>query len=71
MSQELISHSEDLNQLVRDGYEIEVRAGYLILHRVPYVTSKRNVEYGQLICPLAVQGLKTLPPPDHQCKYNL
>ncbi len=61
MSQEQISRREDLKRLVKDGHEIEVRSGYLILHRVPYVTSERTVKHGQLVCPLAVDG----PPPDH------
>ena len=65
MSQELISHSEDLTRLIDEGYEIEIRAGYLILHRVPYVTSERAVKYGQLVCSLAVNGSETGPPADH------
>ena len=65
MSQELISHSEDLKRLVDEGYEIEIRAGHLILHRVPYVTSERAVKYGQLVCTLAVNGSQTGAPPDH------
>ena len=65
MSQELISRREDLERLVEDGYEIEVRSGYLVLHRVPYVTSERTVKYGQLVCPLTVDGSETGPPPDH------
>ena len=65
MSQELISHSEDLTRLIDEGYEIEIRAGYLILHRVPYVTSERAVKYGQLVCSLAINGSETGPPADH------
>ena len=65
MSHELISRREDLKRLVEDGYEIEVRSGHLILHRVPYVTRDRTVKYGQLICPLAIDGLEAGPPPDH------
>ena len=61
MSRELISHRDDLKRLVDDGYEIEVRSGHLILHRVPYVMCERTVKYGQLVCPLTVDG----PPPDH------
>ena len=61
MSQEQISRREDLKRLVEDGYEIEVRSGHLVLHRVPYVTSERTVKYGQLVCPLTVDG----PPLDH------
>ena len=65
MSQELISRSEDLTRLVDEGYEIEIRAGHLILHRVPYVNGEVVVRYGQLICPLAVDGPGTGTPPDH------
>ena len=65
MSQELISRREDLKRLVEEGYEIEVRSGHLLLHRVPYVTSERTVKYGQLVCPLTVDGSETGPPPDH------
>lgn len=65
MSQELISRRADLKRLVEDGYEIEVRSGHLVLHRVPYVTSSRTVKYGQLVCPLAINGWEAEPPPDH------
>ena len=61
MSPELISRREDLKRLVEEGYELEVRSGYLVLHRVPYVTSERAVKYGQLVCPISETG----PPPDH------
>lgn len=61
MSPEQISHREDLQRLAEEGYELEVRSGYLVLHRVPYVTSERTVKYGQLVCPLTETG----PPPDH------
>ena len=65
MSPELISRREDLKRLVEEGHELEVRSGYLILHRVPYVTSERTVKYGQLVCPLTVAG----PPPDHTAYF--
>ena len=61
MSPELISHRADLQRLVAEGYELELRSGYLVLHRVPYVTSERTVKYGQLVCPVAETG----PPPNH------
>ena len=61
MSREQISRREDLQRLVEEGYELEVRSGYVVLHRVPYVTSERTVKYGQLVCPLVESG----PPPDH------
>ena len=65
MSQEQISRREDLKRLVEDGYEIEVRSGHLILHRIPYVTSEQTVKYGQLACPISETG----PPPDHTMHF--
>ena len=56
MSQELISRRADLQQLVDEGYELEIRSGYVVLHRVPYVTSERTVEYGRLACPITESG---------------
>ena len=61
MSPELISRRDDLQRLVSEGYKVELRSGYLILHRVPYVTGERIVQYGQLVCPITEKG----PPPDH------
>ena len=61
MSLEQISLREDLQRLVDEGYELEVRSGYLVLNRVPYVNSERIVRHGQLVCTLTETG----PPPDH------
>ena len=65
MSPELISRREDLKRLVEEGYELEVRSGHLVMHRVPYVTRERTVKYGQLVCPIAETG----PPPDHTMQF--
>ena len=62
MSRELISHRDDLKRLVEEGYNLEVRSGYLILRNVPYVTSTKDVKHdGELVCALVEAG----PPPDH------
>jgi len=65
MSREQISRREDLQQLVAEGYDLEVRSGHLVLRRVPYVTSERTVKYGQLVCPFVETG----PPPDHTMSF--
>ena len=65
MSPELISRRDDLQRLVAEGYKLEIRSGYLILHRVPYVTAERIVQYGQLVCPISEEG----PPPDHTAYF--
>ena len=38
MSRSMIIRSPDLKQLEDEGYEIEIRGGYLMLKGVPYVT---------------------------------
>ena len=65
MLHELISRSEVLQRLVNDGYEIEIRSGHIIMNRVPYVTSKRVVKFGKLICALTRNGSEIGRPVDH------
>lgn len=70
MLQELISHNHDLQALVNDGYEVEIRAGHLVLHRIPYVTSERKVRYGELVAPLTINGQEIGPPQDHTVYFR-
>jgi hypothetical protein len=65
MSHKLISHSPDLKKLVDEGFEVEVRAGYLLIHHVPYVNSGREIRYGTLASDLATAGERTGPPRPH------
>lgn len=66
MPQPLISHSPDLTQLRDEGYDIEVRAGHLLVKGVPYVNGRREVRRGTLVTPLGeVSGDITRPPGDH------
>ena len=70
MSHELISHNPDLQQLVDEGYEIEIRAGHLILHRIPYVTNEREVRFGDLVTPITINGQDIGPPQDHTAYFR-
>ena len=65
MSHSLISLSPDLKRLEDDGYEIEVRGGYLLLKHVPYVTEDRVIRYGVIISALALAGDVTAKPDSH------
>lgn len=42
MLQRLLDHSEDLRKLVNEGYELEVKGSYVMVHHVPYVTKTRT-----------------------------
>ena len=70
MSQELISLNHDLKELVNDGYEVEIRAGHLVLHRIPYVISERRVQFGELVAPLTINGQEVGPPEDHTIYFR-
>jgi hypothetical protein len=66
MSLELISHSPDLQRLQNEGYNIEVRAGHLLVRDVPYVNRDREVKYdGILVSKLELAGDVTTKPTDH------
>lgn len=63
MSQQLISHSQDLSRLRQEGYDIEIMSGHLLLKSVPYVNSNREVRRGMLVAPLGdVSGDVTRQP---------
>lgn len=66
MSQKLINRNSDLQRLQNEGYEVEVRQGYLILHSVPYVNSRREVVMGAVVTDLTLSGEQTQRPADHQ-----
>lgn len=66
MSEKLINRSPDLKRLRDEGYEVEVRHGYLIIHSVPYVNSRREVALGKVVTNLTLSNDKTTRPGDHQ-----
>ncbi|MCE7977116.1 MAG: ThiF family adenylyltransferase [Nitrospira sp. NTP1] len=66
MSARLIARSADLKRLQDEGYEIEVRSGFLIVRSVPYVTSRRTVDRGTVVTDLALNDDITQKPKDHQ-----
>ena len=46
MSRRPIARSPDLLRLQNEGYDIEVRGGYLLVRDIPYVNSHRAVQRG-------------------------
>lgn len=56
MSHSLISRSPDLKRLRDEGYEVEVRAGYLLVHSVPYVNALGETAFGTLVSDLVLAG---------------
>lgn len=70
MSRQLIARSPDLKRLQDEGYHLEVRSGYLLLHDVPYVTASREVRRGTLASTLALAGDLTARPDTHVAFFS-
>jgi molybdopterin/thiamine biosynthesis adenylyltransferase len=65
-----IDRSPDLLRLRTDGYNIQVTsAGFLLVHGIPYVNSRREIAYGVLGSNLDLAGDITTPPQDHTAKF--
>lgn len=65
MSHRLISLNEDLKRLRDEGYNIEIRSGYLLLKDIPYVNANKEIRQGTLVAALTTSGDKTMRPKNH------
>lgn len=69
MSHELISRSPDLKHLQDEGYNLEIKSGYLLVKDVPYVNSNKEVKYGTLVSKLDLAGNVTKRPDNHVVNF--
>jgi len=69
MQQQQINRSQDLKRLRDEGFEIEVKGGYLIVHHIPYVNSNREVKFGKLISTLTLNNDVTVKPDNHVISF--
>ncbi len=60
-----IARSPDLARLREEGFEIDVRDGYVVVANVPYLNADRQVQRGLMAIALTTSGDRTGPPPDH------
>jgi hypothetical protein len=65
-----LSLSPDLLRLRETGYNIQIRAGYLVIRDVPYVNSTRRICRGILVTALELAGDRTTEPTDHKIMFN-
>ncbi len=79
MSRRLINLNPELQRLINEGYEIELRPGYLLVHSVPYVNSKKELAYGVIVSELTTSSPDVLGRPcthqvhfigEHPCKAD-
>ena len=69
MSQPLISRSPDLKKLQDEGYDVEIRSGYLLIKDVPYVNANKEVTVGTLVSTLTLAGDITTTPDTHVAMF--
>lgn len=70
MSSLLISRSADLARLREEGFNLEARDGVLLVHDVPYVSSRKEVTRGTLVAKLTLAGDRTGKPEDHVAYFK-
>ncbi len=71
MSAQLVSLNPDLKRLRDEGYEIEIStSGFVLLHNVPYVNSRRQVARGTLASALTLAGDRTVRPSSHTVLFT-
>lgn len=69
MPQQLISRNPDTKRLRDDGYDVDVKHGYLVMGHVPYVNAKKQVAYGTLVSELSLAGDVTIAPTTHVAMF--
>src|SRR5687767_14681328 len=69
MSQQLVSLSPDLRKLRDEGYEIQVKSGYLLVHHIPFVTAAKQISYGILISELTLSSSASTARPGNHVIY--
>ncbi len=67
---QLINHNPDIKRLFDEGYQLELRGGYLLIHHIPYVNAGSEVLYGTLVNQLPINGNIVLPPQTHVIHFN-
>jgi hypothetical protein len=70
MSQRPINRSRDLKDLRDEGYDLEVRSGYLLVKDVPYVNSRKEIKRGILVIKLVLADDETGKPDTHVAQFS-
>src|SRR5437588_2749055 len=69
MSQQLINRSPDLKKLCDDGYQLEIRSGYLLTKGIPYLNNEGEIRRGTLVSELTLAGDVTDRPGTHMMYF--
>lgn len=66
MSPKQIVPSPDIKRLLDEGYEVEIKNGYLLIHAIPYVNTGRAILKGTIVTDINENAGQVLPPKNHQ-----
>lgn len=69
MLHKLINRSPDLKKLANEGYGLEVKSGYLLVHEIPYVNTEKKPMRGTLVLKLDLADDKTVQPGNHEAYF--
>ncbi|MBY3531241.1 ThiF family adenylyltransferase [Rhizobium laguerreae] len=71
MSVDLISRNADLRRLDEEGFVLEIRDGFLLVHDIPYVRPNQTLARGMFACTLSLDpdGNTVSPLPDHTMHF--
>ncbi|UFH58342.1 ThiF family adenylyltransferase [Sulfurovum mangrovi] len=56
----LIAHNDDIERLIKDGYDVRHINGHIVIVDIPYVDSNKTVQFGALMSPYTLQGQKII-----------
>jgi predicted ThiF/HesA family dinucleotide-utilizing enzyme len=68
MSPPLTSRDPNLQRLLNEGFDLEVRSARLLVHSVPYVDANRQVHTDGVLV-MALAGESSTVPPDHTAHF--
>lgn len=68
MSIPLLDHNEDLKRLEKEGYNISIISGNLVVKGIPYVNKDKKILFGIIYCPIKLSGEKALQQ-DHTVRF--
>lgn len=66
MFQKLVSHNEDIRQLVDKGYAVSFDSNYLIIRDIPYLDNDRRLQIGAFVAKLVFVDRDHVTQDDHQ-----
>jgi molybdopterin/thiamine biosynthesis adenylyltransferase len=69
MQHQVINLSPDLKQIRDEGYEIEIKGGYVCIHHIPYVTKEKEIKYGVLVDALNLDSANVAGQPHNHTMY--